>query len=161
MTRGPTSPRIGDTRCLSESCPEAKDVSVRVGDGALSLSVILVLGAVHFDLSLPPLVGHPVGLLAVDVESTVTRRFAAASVRKVDREVAIPMGEGIGVIVERHVESGTLEPGGRAGHVGNLEDRLEPRDQPRARHELQLAVSLAVSPARQSWQIGSSGWCAV
>ena len=77
----------------------------------------------------------------------MTRRFVSYSLGKVDREVTIPVSEGIGVIVERHLEACTLEPGDRASNIGDLENWLEPRDQPITRHELQLAVSLTIQPA--------------
>ena len=82
--------------------------------------------------------------LGRDVESTVTRRLVRYSLGEVDREVTIPVGEGIRVIVERHLESCTFEPGDRASKIGDLEDQLEPRDQPGARHQLQLAVPLPI-----------------
>jgi hypothetical protein len=76
----------------------------------------------------------------------LTRRFVSYTFGKVDREVTIPVSEGIGVIVERHLEACTLEPGDRPSNIGDLENWLKPRDQPIALHELQLAVSLPIEP---------------
>ena len=89
---------------------------------------------------------HPVGFLTVDVEKTVTRKFVACSLCEVDCEVPIPVSKGIGLVVERRLEARTLEPGDRASHIGDLENRLEPRDQPSSGHEFQLAVSLSIQP---------------
>jgi hypothetical protein len=84
--------------------------------------------------------------MTVDVEKAVARKFVSCSLGKVDREVPIPVSEGIGVIVERHLETRALEPGNRVSHIGDIEDRREPRNQPTPLHELQLAVSLSIQP---------------
>jgi hypothetical protein len=123
---------------------EANHVAVGVRDGALPFAIVLVPRAVNFDPCLSPVHSHPVGLLTVDVERALTRRIVSFSLGEVDGEVTIPVSEGIGHIVERRLETCTLEPGDRSSHVGNLEDRLEPRDQPPSRHELQLTVSLSI-----------------
>jgi len=73
--------------------------------------VILVSGTVHFDPRISPLLGHPVSVLAVDVEGTVARRFALGSLREVDCKVPIPVRERISVILERYLKPRHLEPG--------------------------------------------------
>ena len=83
----------------------------------------------------------------MDVKNALSRNVVAFGLGKVDREVPIPVSKGIGVIVKRHLEGGTLEPGDGAGHVDHLEDRLEPSDQAGAADELQLAISLSVQSA--------------
>ena len=101
--------------------------------GALPLAVVLVPRAIHFDARLSPLLSHAVGLLTVNVERTVTRKFVSYNLGKVDREVPISTSEGIGVVVERRFEACPFEPGDRASHVSDLEDRLESGDQPGSR----------------------------
>ena len=96
---------------LANGTSEADHISVRVGDGALPLAVVLVSRAGDFDPCLPPILGHSVGVLAVDVENTVTREIFFPSLGKVHREVSIPVSERICVIVDRHFEARTLEPG--------------------------------------------------
>jgi len=144
---GPLPNESALARASAKRATEANHVSVGVGDGALPLAIILVPRAVHFDPCLSPLLGHPVGFLTVDVEKAVTRKFVVCSLSKVDCEVPIPVSEGVGVTVERRLEARTLEPGDRASHIGDLENRLEPRDQPSTGHELQLTVSLPIQPA--------------
>ncbi len=80
---------------------EANHISVGVGDRALPLAIVLIAQAIHFDPYLSPLLSHPVGVLTVDVQSTVTRRFVSYSLGKMDGEALIPVGKGIGVIMER------------------------------------------------------------
>jgi hypothetical protein len=123
---------------------EANHVSVGVGDGALPFAVVLVPRAVHFDSRLSPIRRHLIGVLTVDVQRTLTRGFVPYNLGQVNSEVTVPVSEGIGLIVERRLEACTLEPGDRASHVVNLEDRLEPSDEPVPRHELQLTVSLSI-----------------
>jgi len=123
---------------------EANHVSVGVGGGALPLAKFLILGAVHVDTRPSPFLSYPIGVLTVQVEDTVTRKVIPSCLSKMDREVPIPVSEGIGVIVEGHVETCTFEPGNRANHIGDLENWFEPRDHPRIRHELQLAVPLTI-----------------
>ena len=66
----------------------------------------------------------------------MTRQIVPDGLGEVNGEIPISVSEGVGVVVERHLEPGTLEPGNRASHVGHLEDRLESRDHPRPGHEL-------------------------
>jgi hypothetical protein len=68
--------------------------------------------------------------------------------RKVDGEIAIPVSKGIGVVVERDLETRTLEPSDRTIHICHLENRLESRDQPLPRYQLELAVSLSIQSAQ-------------
>jgi hypothetical protein len=49
---------------------------------------------------LSPLVSYPVGVLTVDVERTLAGRFVAFCFGEVDREVSLPVREGIGVVME-------------------------------------------------------------
>ncbi len=107
---------------------EANHVSVGVGDGALPLAIVLIPQAIHFDPHLSPLLSHTVGILTVDIESTVTRRFVSYSLGKMDREIPIPVNKGVRFIVEGHPEAQTLKPNDRASYVGHLEDRIEPGD---------------------------------
>jgi hypothetical protein len=130
--------------CSANGATEANYVSVRVGYGALPLAILLVTRAVHFNPRLPPLLGHAVGIVTVDVENTVTRKFVSASLGKVDGEISIPVSKGVGVVVDRHLEARPFEPRRRTSHICNLEDRLESRDQPLSRYELELAVSLPI-----------------
>jgi hypothetical protein len=127
---------------------ETNYVSIGVGDGALPLAIILVARAVHRNPRLSPLLGHPLGFTTVDVENTVTRKFVSCSLRKVDGEIAIPVSKGIGVVVERDLETRTLEPSDRTIHICHLENRLESRDQPLPRYQLELAVSLSIQSAQ-------------
>jgi hypothetical protein len=146
---GPIETRVGPwapTIASANGATEANHVSVGVGDGALPLAMILVPRAVHVDPRPSPFLSHPVGVLTVDVENTVTRKFVSRSLGKMDCEVPIPVSEGIGVIVERQPEACTLETGDRASHTGDLENCLDSRDQPISRHELQLAVPLTIQP---------------
>ena len=91
---------LGRPTASANRATETNHVSVGVGDGTFTLPVILVPRTVHFDPSLSPILSDPVGVLTVDVEHTVTRRLASLSLGKVDREVSIPVSEGIGVVVE-------------------------------------------------------------
>ena len=86
---------------------EANHVSVRVGDGALPPAVVFVAGSVDFDLRFAPLLGHSVGILTVHIESPMTSESVGFGVSKVDREVPITMSKGIGVVVERDLETST------------------------------------------------------
>ncbi len=123
---------------------EPNRVSIGIGDGAFPLPIVLVLWAVDLQPRLPPLLGHPVGLLTMEVQGAVTSSFVAFCMCKVDREVAGSVRKRIRRIVERHVESSLLEPRDRARYVADLENWLEPRDHPRPGHQLQLAVSLSI-----------------
>jgi hypothetical protein len=109
---------------------EANYIAVGIGDGALPLAIILIPRAIYSDSRLSPLFGHPVSLSTVEVKSAVTWNFVVFWLGEVDRKIAVPMSDGIGVIVKRDIETRSLEPGGRAGYVGDLEDGLESRDQP-------------------------------
>ena len=142
VVRGPASERMS-----VNGATETDHISVGVGDGTLPLAVVLVSRAVDFDPRLYPLLGHPIGVLAVQIQRTVTRTLVSCCAGKVDREVSIPVSERIGVIVQRRLKARSLVPGDRTRHTGDLEDRLEPRDQPRPAHELQLTVALTVQAA--------------
>ena len=131
---------------LFERTTETNHVSVGVGDGAFSFSIVLVLGSFHVDPHLRPVLSHAVGVLTVDVEKTVSRHFFSHSLGEMDRQVPIAVCEGIAAIVERHFEACALEPGNRASQVGDLENRLKPGDQPSPRHELQLPIPLSIQP---------------
>ena len=109
---------------------EANQISVRVGDRAFPFAIVLVSRPVHVDPRLAPFRGDSVGILTMEVEGTVARHVISLGVGKVNRKIPITMGEGVGVVVEGHFESGTLEPGDRAGHVSHFEDRFKPRDDP-------------------------------
>jgi hypothetical protein len=136
--------RIGS----ANGATEANHIAIGIGDRTLSLAVVLVPRAIDFDPHLSPLVSHSVGVLAVEVESTVTRRFVFRSLGQVDREITVPVSESVGAIVEPHFEAGVLEPGDRASHIGDCEYWLEPRDHPRSRDELQLAVALTIQSGK-------------
>jgi hypothetical protein len=135
-------------RGLSKRATEPNDVSVRVGSPSLPLSIVLVLRAIHIDACLAPFVSYAISLLAVDVESTMTRDFTSHSLCQVDSEIPVPMSEGIRVIVERHLEARPLEPSDRASHISHFEDRFKPGDRPRAGDELRLTVPLSVEPVK-------------
>jgi hypothetical protein len=64
----------------------------------------------------------------------------------VDREVPVPVGEGVTIVVERDLEARTLEPGDRTSHIGDFENRFKPSNQPSSGHQLQLAVPLTIQP---------------
>src|ERR1700733_14742233 len=105
---------------------ESDDIPVWVRDGSLPLAVILVPRAVHFEPRLSPLLCYLVGVLTVNVDSPLSRKFVSDSLGKVNREVPVPVGEGIAVIVERHPEARILEPSDRSSDIGNFENWLEP-----------------------------------
>ena len=111
-------------------------------------SIILVVGAVDFESRPPPILSHPIGVLTVNVESSMPRTFVACSSGQVDREVPIPVSEGVRVIVERRLEASTFEPCDRPRNIRDLEDWLVSRDQPFLRHELKLAISLCIQPVQ-------------
>src|SRR6266849_1690930 len=58
---------------------EANHVSVRVGDEALPLVLVVVPPAVHSESHLSPLLSYGVSVLAVDVTSTVTGNIVSAA----------------------------------------------------------------------------------
>ena len=125
---------------------KADDIPIWVGNGAFSLAILFVPWSRHLKPNLFPFRRHPVGILTVNVESTMFRRVVANDLDKVDGEIPLPVCERIRVIVERHFEPCPLKPVNRSGHVGDLEDRFEPRDQPCTSNELKLAVPLAIQP---------------
>ena len=109
LRRTPTSKELRDSRRsggrtslragLSKRAPEPNDISVGVDDPSFPLSIVLVLRAMHIDACPTPFVCHLVSLLTVNVESALTRDFISYRLRKVDREIPVPMGEGIRAIV--------------------------------------------------------------
>ena len=111
---------MGTRRTSTNRATETNHVSVGVGDGSLPFAILLVPRAVHFDPCLSPVRSHAVGFVTVDVESTLTQRFFSHSLDQVDGEVTIPVSEGIGLIVERSVETRTLEPCGRGATSATL-----------------------------------------
>ena len=52
------------------------------------------------DFCLSPLLGYPVGILTVDVESPVTWQIVSSALGKVDRQIPITVSKGICVVVE-------------------------------------------------------------
>src|ERR1700728_2624452 len=86
---------FGAAIALANGATEANHVSVGVGDGSPSLAMVLVPGPVHLDRRPFPFLGHAIGVLTVDVEHTVTRKLVPNSLGKMDREVSIPVSEGI------------------------------------------------------------------
>jgi hypothetical protein len=102
----------------------------------------------HIDACLTPFVSHAVGLLTVNIKSTLARDLISDSLHKVDCEIPLPMRESVRVTVRRHLEARTLEPSDGASDVSHSEDRLIPGDDPRPCHELQLTVPLSVEPVK-------------
>jgi hypothetical protein len=102
----------------------------------------------HIDARLTPFVPHKVSFLTVHVKSTVTGDFISHGLSKVDSEIPVPMGEGVGVIVERDLEPRSLVPSDRASDVSHCEDRFKPGHDPRPGRELQLTVALPVEPVK-------------
>ena len=84
-TRDGVQPSAGEMLAVAAQWPRTPDVR---GERAF------------LDPRLSPLLGHPVGFLTVDRKRAMTREFAVFSSGKVDREVPIPEGEGIGVVVQ-------------------------------------------------------------
>ena len=144
--RSRPGPGKGVRQRSANGATEANHVTVRITDETFSLAVALVAWADHVDSGLPPLLGNPVGVLTVNVENSVTSCFILRCLGKVNREVSVSVRERVGVVVERHIESRTAEPGNGAGHISDLEDRLKTGHQPCTRYELQLAVSLSIEP---------------
>ena len=58
---------------LTNGRAKSDDIPVWVSYRSLPPAVILVPGAIHIETRLPPLLRHPVGILAVDVETTLAR----------------------------------------------------------------------------------------
>ena len=135
-------------RELAKGATEADHVPVGVGDGALPLAMVLVTRTVDVNPHLSPLLGRPVRILTVEVKDTVTRKFVSGHLGQVDREIAFSMREGVGVVMQRRLETCTGEPPDGTRHICHLEDRLESPHQPLPRHELELAVPLSVQSAQ-------------
>jgi hypothetical protein len=64
------------------------------------LAIGLVLRAGRLDPCLSELLCHAVGVLTMEVQSTVAGVFVACRLGQVNREVPIPVSEGVGVIVD-------------------------------------------------------------
>ena len=63
-------------------------------------------------------------------KEVVVALFVTSGSGKVNRQVPITVGEGIGVVVERHLEARPIEPGSRTSYVSHPEDRLQPGHKP-------------------------------
>lgn len=125
---------------------EPDQVSIGVNGSALSLAIVLVIRSCDCDSRPSPILGHPIGVLAMDVQGPVTREGAVLGLRQMDREVAIPVGKGIGLVVEGRFEPELLVEDERPTHVCHLEYGLEASHQPFPRNQLQLTVSLGDEP---------------
>jgi len=83
----------------------------------------------------------------MDIESAGSSNFVSVSVGQVNSHISVAMGEGVGVVMKRHLKTGPLIPGHRTLKIGNLEDRLKPSDQPGSGGELELTIPLGVQTA--------------
>jgi hypothetical protein len=70
-------PRATAWQLSANRATEANHVSVGVGDKSFSFAIILVPEAENFDPSLSPFLSHPISVMAVDVENTVTWKVVA------------------------------------------------------------------------------------
>jgi len=114
--------------------------------GAFPLAVVLIDRTDDLQAGLAPGVGNLYGILTVDVEHTSSRYLVSFGKCEVDREVPIPVGKRIRVVVEIDFKS---HPGvvlGGPGYLGHPEDRFKPGYHPSAAVAVDLLVTLPVQP---------------
>jgi hypothetical protein len=126
---------------------EPNQVSVGVCYRTLSLAVVLVPRPIYLDASQDPFLGNAVGVSAMDIESAGSSHFVSVSVGEMNSHVPAVMGEGVRVVMKRHVKTCPLIPRHRTRYIDNFKEWLKPSDQPGSGGELELTIPLGVQTA--------------